>query len=178
MVGFAANEDTENAKTYTVTISGEGVENVVVTITQAKKVVSQPGDPVTVSVSMSDMAKKYSATTNGTQVGSLELATGVVMSVNTDGNNGKFYSNGAEWRLYQTNSPIVQITVPETNQLVSVKFTYTQSNGGTLVDASGANVASDSVVSVSGSTAKFSVASTTGATNGQVKMTAVTVVYK
>lgn len=178
MVGFAANEDTENTKTYTVTLTGEGVENVVVTITQAKKVNSQPGETVTVSVSMSDMATKYSATTNGTQVGSLELATGVVMSVNTDGNNGKFYSNGAEWRLYQTNSPVVQISIPESNQLVSVKFTYGQSNGGSLVDAAGSTVASDSVVNVSGSTAKFSVTSTTGATNGQVKMTAVTVVYK
>ena len=178
MIGFAANDDTENAKTYTVTISGESVDNVVVTITQAKKVNSQPGDPVTVSVSMSDMATKYSVTTNGTQVGTLELAAGVVMSVNTDGNNGKFYSNGAEWRLYQTNNPIVQISVPESNQLVSVKFTYGQSNGGSLVDASGSTVASGSEVSLSGSTAKFSVTSTTGATNGQVKMTAVTIIYK
>lgn len=43
MVGFAANEDTENAKTYTVTLSGEGVENVVVTITQAKAVAQGGG---------------------------------------------------------------------------------------------------------------------------------------
>ena len=42
-VGFAANDDTENAKTYTVTISGEGVENVVVTITQKAKVQQQGG---------------------------------------------------------------------------------------------------------------------------------------
>lgn len=36
-VTFAANEDTENAKTYTVTLKANDCEDVVVTITQAKK---------------------------------------------------------------------------------------------------------------------------------------------
>ncbi|MBR5703098.1 MAG: hypothetical protein IKX45_02480 [Bacteroidales bacterium] len=179
MVGFAANEDTENAKTITVTLTGEGVDDVVVTITQAKAVAQGgggEGGQKTLSVAMIDMARKYSATTNGTQVGTLELATGVVMSVNTDGNNGKFYSNGEEWRLYQTNNPTVTITL-SSGELVSVKFNYGVSNGGTLVYNS-SNVASDQVVSLSGSSASFTMTSTTGATNGQVKVKSVEIVYK
>lgn len=179
MVGFAANEDTDNTKTITVTLTGEGVDDVVVTITQAKAVAQGgggEGGQKTLSVAMIDMARKYSATTNGTQVGTLELATGVVMSVNTDGNNGKFYSNGEEWRLYQTNNPTVTITLTS-GELVSVKFNYGTSNGGTLVYNS-SNVASDQVVSLSGSSASFTMTSTTGATNGQVKVKSVEIVYK
>lgn len=177
-VEFAANEDTENAKTYTVTISGEGVDPVTVTITQAKAVSqSGGGESKTVSVTMLSMAQKYSATTNGTQVGTLELAEGVFMSVNTDGNNGKFYANGEEWRIYQSNNPTVTIKVTS-GELVSVKFQYTQSNGGTLV-YDGSNVASAQEVKLSGSSASFTTASTTaGATNGQVRIKNVEIVYK
>ena len=126
---------------------------------------------------MLSMAQKYSATTNGTQVGTLELAEGVFMSVNTDGNNGKFYANGEEWRIYQSNNPTVTIKVTS-GELVSVKFQYTQSNGGTLV-YDGSNVASAQEVKLSGSSASFTTASTTaGATNGQVRIKNVEIVYK
>lgn len=46
-VTFAANEDTENAKVYTVTLKANGCEDVVVTINQAKKSVVG-GDNVTI----------------------------------------------------------------------------------------------------------------------------------
>ncbi len=171
-VSFPANESTEGTKTYTVTFKAEGLEDAVVTITQAKKAAA--GDPVTVSLTLKD---KYGSTANGTQVGTIEIATGVVMSVNTDGNNGKFYDSGAEWRLYQTNNPTLTVAVGASNQLISVKFTYNQSNGGTLV-FNGNNVASGEEVEVSGLSAAFTVASTTGATNAQVKIKAVSVTYK
>lgn len=171
-VSFPANESTESTKTYTVTFKAEGLDDAVVTITQAKK--AADGDPVTVSLTLKD---KYGSTANGTQVGTIEIATGVVMSVNTDGNNGKFYDSGAEWRLYQTNNPTLTVTVGASNQLISVKFTYNQSNGGTLV-FNGNNVASGEEVEVSGLSAAFTVTSTTGATNAQVKIKAVSVTYK
>lgn len=175
-VNFDANENTEAGKEYTVTITTEAevaVKSYTVTIKQGKKVAG--GDPVTITVSMLDMAKKYNATTNGTQVVSLELAEGIVMSVNKKGNNGKFYENGAEWRLYQGDSAQVTITATD-HELVSVKFNYNQSNGGILKSDSG-TVDSGKEVSVSGSSVTFSVASSTGKTNGQVKMKSVEITY-
>lgn len=175
-VNFDANEDTEAGKEYTVTVTTEAevaVKSYTVTIKQGKKIAG--GDPVTISVSMLDMAKKYNATTNGTQVVSLELAEGIVMSVNKKGNNGKFYENGAEWRLYQGDSAQVTITATD-HELVSVKFNYNQSNGGILKSDSG-TVDSGKEVSVSGSSVTFSVASSTGKTNGQVKMKSVEITY-
>ena len=179
-VSFPANEDTENAKTYTVTISSSNLDDVVVTITQAKAASQGGGDGTTVTVSMLEWATNNNATTNQTQVTSIELTSGITMSVNGDGNNGKFYSNGAEWRLYQTNKAVVTISATGGKELVSVKFTYTVTNGGVLLDALGAQVASGQVSAcASGATsAAYTVASTTGATNGQVRISAVEVVYK
>ncbi len=179
-VSFPENDDTENAKTYTVTVSTEAevaTKSYTITITQAKKP-SGDAELVTVSVKIADKAAAWGYKENGDQVVSLDLGQGVVMSVNKDGNNGKFYEGGAEWRLYQANKAVVTIAVPADKNLVSVKFTYGEKNGGVLQDAKGNNVTSGQKVSVTGISAAFSVKNTGTATNGQVKITAVEVVYQ
>ena len=71
MVGFAANEDTENDKTYTVTLSGEGVDNVVVTITQAKKVESQGGEGKSYAIVFANKTSSATAIDNNKQASTL-----------------------------------------------------------------------------------------------------------
>ena len=117
-----------------------------------------------------------SNTTNGTQVPTLYIDSVVTLSVNADGNNGKIYGSGTEWRLYQTNNPAVQLTVGSGYKLVRVKFTYTIANTGVLTFG-GDEVASGAVVALTGSSATFNVGNNGGATNGQVKITGIEVVY-
>lgn len=178
-VTFAANEDTENAKTYTVTLitaAEVATKTITVTITQAKK--SAGGEPTKLSVTFSEKAAEWGYKANGDQIVSLPLGDGVVLSVNKDGNNGKFYSGGAEWRLYQSNKAKVTLTVPEGKSLVSVKFTFDVSNGGAL-KGTGNAFGSNEVQAVSGTTASFDVVSTNaGTTNAQVKMKAIEVEYQ
>ena len=130
-------------------------------VTVTKTVLSMVGTPVP---------------SNGTQMGSLTVDNVITMSVNTDGNNGKIYDSGNEWRLYQTNSPVVTVAAANGYNLVSVSFTFAVSNTGALFYNS-ENVASGSTVSVSGSSVQFTVGNSGSATNGQVKITSITVVY-
>ena len=71
----------------------------------------------------------------------------------------------------------VDVLLSNGKTIKTLKITYNQSNGGTLV-LDGNNVASKTVVEVNGNTITFSVDSTTGKTNGQVKVTAIEVVYE
>ena len=132
-----------------------------------------PGDTTTVSKNISQVS---GTTVNATQVASLELDENVTVSVNDNGNNGKVYNNGTEWRLYQTDNAVVTVTVD--NALISsVTFTYSVSNGGILkygnnTLTSGTPVAIASLASVS-----FNVANSGSATNGQARVTAISVTY-
>lgn len=115
-------------------------------------------------------------TTNGTQVATLNVDANVTLSVNSDGNNGKVYSTGAEWRLYQTNSPKPTVTAAAGYKLLFVSLTFTVSNGALLKNGT-ENVASGDVVAVNASSIQFTVGNSGTATNGQVKVTAISVIY-
>ena len=111
-----------------------------------------------------------SASATGTPVGSYGL------------NTGKYYNTGKGWRIYQNENPALTITATEGKTIVSVKITYTVSNEGVLT-LNGNNVASDEVVNVNANSITFSVTSTgtkddgTPITNGQVRISAIEVVY-
>ena len=92
MVGFAANTDTENAKTYTVTISGEGVENVVVTINQAKAVAQGGGSWVRVTNAADVLAGGKFI------IGYEERASsGVIVPMRNDGGTASLTADGYFW---------------------------------------------------------------------------------
>ena len=122
------------------------------------------------------IAQMSGTTTDGTKVPSMTLDEVITMSTNDDGNNSKVYSSGAEWRLYQTNNAVVTLTAAAGYKLVSVVFTFTVTNTGAFLFNEVA-FASGELVALSGSTAQFKVGNSGSATNGQVRVTAVTVVY-
>lgn len=92
-------------------------------------------------------------------------------------NTGKYYTNGANWRVYQNESPSITFTVASGFVLKSVVIEYSSSKNGVLV-FEGANVTSGQEVSLSGSSAVFSVGNTGTATNGQVRITKIKVTYE
>ena len=135
-----------------------------------------PGVQATVSKTVSQMFGTP-APTNGTQFASLELDTIITASVNTDGNNGKSYESGTEWRLYQTNSAQVTVSASAGATISSVTFTFSTTNSGQFKYNDSA-IASGSPVSINSlSTAVFSVGNSGSATNGQVRVTAISVTY-
>ena len=96
-------------------------------------------------------------------------------------NSGKYYtssenSGGPCWRIYQTEDATITFIAAEGKTIASIKITYAIKNTGILT-FNGANVASDEVVTVNGATATFGVGQTGTATNGQVQIQAIEVIF-
>ena len=129
-------------------------------------------DPVIVSKTIHDL---YPDDANGTAECTLYSMDPLSISVNCDGNNGKIYGTGTEWRLYQGGNAVVTVALSE-GDLSSVTFTFSTSNGGKL--SYGDNVlTSGTAINVSGTSATFSVGNTGTATNGQVRISGFSVTY-
>lgn len=134
----------------------------------------EQGQDVTVTVKISEYATANSWS-DAQQYLEVELDSNIKAIASSDGNNGKYYNSGTNWRMYQTNDGTVTIT-STAGVIKSVKITYTSSNTGTLV-FNESNVASDEVVEVNANSALFSVGNTGSATNGQARITAIEVTY-
>ena len=89
-------------------------------------------------------------------------------------NTGKYYTSDQSWRLYQADT--TTLTVTSTKTIVSIQISYISNKTGSLT-FDGANIATDTVVSVNGTTATFGVGNTGSATNGQARVTKITIVY-
>ncbi len=89
-------------------------------------------------------------------------------------NTGKYYENGENWRIYQSENATVTIKAAEGKTIASVKITYASQNDGTLTQ-NGANVASDAVVTVNANSVTFGVGNTSDKTNGQARISAIEV---
>ena len=127
----------------------------------------------TASVTVSEYATAHnwgSSSSSGQK--SITLNSDVTATCNDGTNSGKYYS---DWRIYQTETGKVTISTTS-GELTSVTFTFTVSNTGTLNYNSSA-ITSGTAVNVSGTSAEFTVGNSTNATNGQVRITAISVNY-
>lgn len=113
---------------------------------------------------------------DATKYTSFKLDNNITISCTGGGNTGKYYTNGENWRLYQNESPKLFVTAADGYLLNSITVTYTVYNNGILV-YNNSNINSPATVSVSGSSAEFSVGNTGSATNGQVRVSAISVTY-
>lgn len=133
-----------------------------------------PSEPITVSKSISAISGKPN---DGTKVSTMTLDNVIKATASSTGNNGKVYSSGAQWRLYQSDKGTITISATSGYLIQSVKFTYTNSNGGVLMKGT-SKITSGTVDIVNASTVTYSVGNTGTATNGQARITAIEVVYK
>lgn len=128
---------------------------------------------VTVTKSINDL---FPDDANGTQEATLYSDAFITISVNDDGNNGKVYGTGTEWRLYQSNNAVV--TVAATNATIkTVAFEFTVKNTAVLNYGENA-MTSNEAVNVNAASAQFVVANSGAATNGQVIIKGFTLVYE
>ncbi len=173
-VSFAANTDTENAKTYKVTVSTTAdvaTKSFEVTITQAKAAAAGTSEVV---ISIKDYASDNNWT-NGTKYTSVEKDGVTLNLASGGGNSGKYYSNGEDWRFYQSENPVLNLSVAEGMTFVSAKIEYNISNTGVLANASDGS----SIESGTETTAQsYTVKNSGSATNGQARITKVTVTVK
>lgn len=184
---FPENTDTENTKDYTVFVRTDNTEveneEFEIYIVQAK---ADPAGSKTVSMTMTEYVETNNCTVSaaGSEVmyKKLQLNESVRMSTTGDDNCGSFWNTSStnatkQWRLYQNKGGNVIVSVAEGCELKTVKLTYAVTNTGVLVDAANNQVASDAVQTVSGSSVTYTVGNTGTSTNGQVRITAVEIVY-
>ena len=130
----------------------------------------------TLNVAMSDVA-----TANGwvdaTQYTEFDADANITVSVTGGGNTGKYYVNGNNWRIYQNESPAITIAAANGKTIKSVKISYTVSNNGVLT-LNGNNVETDTLVTVDAASITFGVGNTSTKTNGQVRITAIEIIYQ
>ena len=128
---------------------------------------------VTVTKSIHDL---FPDDANGTQEATLYSDAVLSISVNDDGNNGKVYGTGTEWRLYQSNNAVVTVAATDAT-IKTVAFEFTVKNSGVL-NFNDVAMTSNTAVNVNAASAQFVVANSGTATNGQVIIKSFTVVYE
>ena len=133
----------------------------------------------TATVSIKDYADANQWET-GTKYTSIKIdenitATAQKTTGNTD-NTGKYYTSGEDWRLYQNESPTFVISSKEDVTIETVAITYAVANNGVLI-YDGNQIASDNSVEVNGNSITFSVGNSSTATNGQIRVSKISVIY-
>ena len=135
-----------------------------------------PGANNTVTKTVSQLVGTP-APASGTQFASLSLDSTITVSVNADGNNGKVYESGTQWRLYQSNNAVVTVSASGGMTISSITFNFTVDKTGVLKYGNN-TVTSGSPVAISSLTsAQFTVANSGSATNGQVRISSISVTY-
>ena len=136
----------------------------------------------TVSTTMSDYVTAHECTisvgSNATCYTELTLDDNITMSTSGQANCGSFWgtSPNIEWRLYQNKNGDVSISAAEGYSLSSVTFTFTNTNNGVLLDGT-TPLTSGTTYNVSGSSVTYTVGNSGSATNGQIRIRSVEVVY-
>lgn len=166
-VGDGTNYTTSEAKTQTGTteaVQGGGDDN-------------QTTEPVTITTTIADYADANSWT-DATKYSTINLDNVITATATSTGSNtGKYYTNGENWRIYQNESPSLTISADEGYTILTVKITYSVSNTGVLT-LNSSNIISGTSVDINADSVKFGVGNTGTSTNGQVRVTAIEVVYQ
>lgn len=122
VVSFPANEDTENAKVFKVTVSTEAevaTKSYTVTITQKAKTAG--GDPVDVTIDFSTLGYE-----NGVQY-KTTVSGDVTVTFGDGDNDGKYYNTGTGMRVYSnsTSNGWCQVSSEKTITKIVYKFAGT-----------------------------------------------------
>ena len=133
-------------------------------------------EPVTISKTIANIAQANSWQ-DATKYTTINLDAIITASVSGGSNTGKYYVNGNNWRIYQNETPSLKISAVSGYTIKTVKITYSVKNSGTLT-LNSSNITSGTEVVVDADTINFGVGNTGSATNGQVQVTEINVVYK
>ncbi len=162
----------------TITASFAGNENYAAASDSYEITVGTGGsstDETTVSVNIGEYATANSWV-NGEYYGEVVIDSYITATASKNGNNGKYYSSGPDWRLYQSGNGTFTIAASGGKTIKTVKITYTSNNSGVLMNGDNA-VASNAEYTVDAGSVVFKVGNTGTGTSGQARVTAITVTY-
>ena len=157
---YIVNETTNLYAVYSYEVEGEGGSEPTTT-------------KVTASIATVASANGWQ---NDTKYPSWTMDSNVTVNATGGQYTGKYFTSGTNWRIYQTDSGKFTISVAEGYTIDTVKVTYSKYNSG-IMTYNGANTDTGKTVNVGASSATFGVGNTGGKTNGQVRITAIEVVY-
>ena len=129
----------------------------------------------TVSVSIADYADNNNWV-NSQNYSNINISSDITATVTGSNNTGKYYTNGEDWRLYQTETPTLTFNAANEYKILSITITYTSDKTGVLT-FNGSNIASGTPCEINATSAEFGVGNTGSATNGQVRITSISVTY-
>lgn len=133
-------------------------------------------EPVTVSTTI----KAYATNNNwndANQYTTVELDNVITANVSGGGNTGKYYTNGNDWRLYQSDEAKLTIAAAENFLITAAIITFTNKNNGTLIYNSSVLESGKEIPVSRVNSLELSVGNSGTATNGQIRITAISVTY-
>ena len=136
-------------------------------------------DEITINRSILEIA------TENNWSNSVAFATSENTAVNLDenisfytkgtGNNGKYYTNGQNWRLYFSGDGNIVIKSEDGYTIKNVTLNYSVNNGGYLVDSESHTIESGQAYDVNDASVTYEVA---GPSNAQVRINNISVTYE
>ena len=132
--------------------------------------------PITVSSTIAKIADA-NGWTDATKYTTINLDAIITASVSGGSNTGKYYVNGENWRIYQNENPSLTISAAIGYTIKTVKISYTVDKSGILT-YNNSQTATGTVVNVNANSIVFGVGNTGTNTKGQVRVTAIEVVYQ
>ena len=159
---YTVNENTNLFAVYSYEVESEGGGEGTPTTTTTSVTIANYAD-----ANGWENSKKYPTVT---------MDANVTVTAKGKDNTGKYYTKGENWRIYQTEQPSITVSAAEGYTIDSVKVTYNVEKGGVLT-YNGQKISSKTIVTVGASSATFGVGNSGTATNGQVRITAIEVVY-
>ena len=168
------NESTSaQSGTIVVTFQKSGESDVVYTINVAQQG-KAAGTEVTIIIG--DYAAAHSWE-NTKAYSTITVDSNITLTGYVKGNNNKYYDSNKSWRQYEGDDASITLTATNGATLKSVSFTYAQGNNGAIVYNS-TNYSSGSDITLSGTSAAFTVTHTSGTKKGNVQITQIKVVYE
>ncbi len=179
----AAETGTATLGKISISCASTGETMEVIVKQKSSYVAPTTGTTVTKTISEIVTEKGYTVstgTTIGTIMKSLEIDGVITLSSTGGGDTGSFWESGAEWRCYQTGAtdPVIKVAATDGYVIEKLKLTFSVKNNGTLTNGS-TSISSGAEYTVDAQSISYTIGcSTAGKTNGQIKLTAISVTYK
>ena len=166
--------------TATITASAT-IEDEVVSATCTVTVTKSSADPGSETTNVSVIIQNYATEhgwNNDKKYTEMSLDSIISASITGGTNSGKYYTNGQNWRLYQTENPTLTISALDGYLIKSISITHTLSNTGILLDPDDNVVTSGATIDdIDGESFTYHVGNSGTATNGQVRISRIDVEY-
>lgn len=132
------------------------------------------------TINIATYASAHGWTTGGSESPQTITQGNVTLTASNDDGQTLNGNYNTQWRFYQARGGGLTVSVPAGYSLVKVTITYPSgNNGGVLIAPDGVTqLSSGTACSLSGTSAMFTIGSSTGKTNGRIDITQIVVEYE